>query len=72
MLPAYGTADQLRAGNMGHAAIEFGGRLHDMGSLNGYAYTFRPSIAVRFWPWPTADAALSALVNHPDADGWLD
>ena len=72
MLPAYDTLEQLRAGNMGHAAIEFDGRLHDVGSLNGYAFTFRPSTGVPFWPWRTADAAAAALVGHPDCDGWLD
>jgi hypothetical protein len=72
MTPAYGTLDQIRAGNMGHAAIEINGRLHDMGSLNGYAFTLRPSTAVRFWPWQNAQQTLIAICGHPDSDGWLD
>jgi hypothetical protein len=72
MTPAYGNADQIRAGNMGHVAIEVNGRLHDMGSLNGYAFTFAPSTAVRFWPWPTADRAVAAIAGHADCDGNLD
>jgi hypothetical protein len=72
MLPAYGMTEQIRAGNMGHAAIEFHGRLHDIGSLNGYAFTFRASTGVRFWPFDNADAALAAVSNHFDCDRYRD
>jgi hypothetical protein len=72
MVPAYGVVEQIRRGNMGHAAIDVDGRLYDMGSLNGYAFPFRASTAVRFWNFPTADAALRAIVNQPDCDGHLD
>jgi hypothetical protein len=72
MAPAYGTLQQIRAGNMGHAAIEIEGRLHDMGSLNGYAFTLAPSRAVRDWSFEGASQAVSSLISHPDADGYLD
>src|SRR6185369_18079190 len=72
MLPAYGPVEQIRRGNMGHAAIEVDRRLYDMGSLNGYAYPFRATTAIRFWDFPTADAALAAIKSHPDCDGHLD
>ncbi len=72
MTPAYGFVEQVRHGNMGHAAIEIDGRLYDMGALNGYAFVFKPTPAVRFWDLATADAALAALANQPDASGHLD
>lgn len=72
MLPRYGPVEQIRRGNMGHAAIDVGGRLYDMGSLNGYAYVFRPTAAVRFWHFPTADAALSTITGTSDCDDHLD
>jgi len=70
--PAYGTLEQIRAGNMGHVAIEIDQHLHDIGSLNGYAFTFVHSRAIRFWNFPDADAALPFLLSHPDTDGNLD
>src|SRR3954462_13803533 len=72
MLPAYGVVEQIRRGNMGHAAIDVDGRLYDVGALNGYAYTLRAAPGVRFWNFPDARAALRALTDHPDADGHLD
>ena len=72
MLPSYSTTEQIRRGNMGHAAIEVHGRLFDMGSLNGYAYPVRATRAVRFWNFPTADAALQAISNQTDCDGHRD
>jgi hypothetical protein len=72
MRPAYGVVEQIRRGNMGHAAIEVDGRLYDAGALNGYAYTLRAAPAVRFWNFPNADSALRAVANTSDADGHLD
>jgi hypothetical protein len=72
MLPRYSPVEQIRHGNMGHVAIEIDHRLYDMGALNGYAYVFRPAPAIRFWDFPTADAALKAVKDHPDCDGHLD
>ena len=72
MAPRYGTVEQIRRGNMGHAAIEVDGRLYDIGALNGYAYTLRGAPAVRFWNFTDMDAALAAVRGHPDADGHLD
>src|SRR5204862_7901261 len=72
MLPAYGTVEQIRRGNMGHAAIEVDGRLYDVGALNGYAYTLRGAPGVRFWNFPDAEAALRAVAGQSDADGHLD
>jgi hypothetical protein len=72
MLPAYGVVEQIRRGNMGHAAIDVGGRLYDVGSLNGYAYTVRGSPAVRFWDFADADAAVGALADQADTNGHLD
>jgi hypothetical protein len=69
--PGYGLYDQIRAGNMGHAAIEIDGKLHDIGSLNGYAYTISASRAVRFWNFADAATALREIAGHPDSDGAL-
>jgi hypothetical protein len=70
--PAYDALEQIRAGNMGHVAIDIDHHLHDIGSLNGYAFTFTPSRAIRFWNFPDADTAIPFLLNHPDTDGNLD
>jgi len=72
MRPAYGVVEQIRRGNMGHAAIEVDGRLFDAGALNGYAYTLRAAPAVRFWNFPDAAAALRSVAGRSDADGHLD
>jgi hypothetical protein len=72
MRPTYGVVQQIRRGNMGHAAIEVDGRLYDVGALNGYAYTLHGAPAVRFWNFPNADAAVRAVADTSDADGHLD
>jgi len=50
-LPSYNTLEQIRAGNMGHVAIDIDHHLHDIGSLNGYAY---PSPASQLLPAPSS------------------
>jgi hypothetical protein len=72
MTPAYGTLRQISAGNMGHAAIEINGTMHDMGSMNGYAFAFSPTPGLRDWDFPDADSTLSRIVGHADSDGYLD